>query len=64
MSTPMSTGRSGRAEYALASAEERAVTEGRDYYKLDGQQLRPPTRPELAPSREYLEWHASKVLRG
>jgi hypothetical protein len=40
------------------------VTEGRDYYKLDGQQLRPPTRPELAPSREYLEWHASNVFRG
>ena len=37
---------------------------GRDYYKLDGQQLRAPTRAELAPSREYLEWHASNVFRG
>jgi putative restriction endonuclease len=37
---------------------------GRDYYKLDGQPLRPPTRAELAPSREYLDWHASNVFRG
>jgi putative restriction endonuclease len=37
---------------------------GRDYYALDGRQLRGPTRPELAPSREYLEWHADNVFRG
>jgi len=37
---------------------------GRDYYKLDGQQLRSPQHPELAPSREYLDWHASNVFRG
>lgn len=39
-------------------------TNGRDYYALDGRQLRAPTRPELAPSREYLEWHADNVFRG
>lgn len=37
---------------------------GRDYYALDGRQLRPPSRPELAPSREFLEWHADNVFRG
>ncbi len=37
---------------------------GRDYYALDGQKLRPPTRPELAPSREFLEWHGDNVFRG
>lgn len=37
---------------------------GREYYKLDGQTLRPPTRPELAPAKEYLDWHASNVFRG
>jgi putative restriction endonuclease len=37
---------------------------GRDYYALDGQKLRPPTRPELAPSREYLEWHGDNVFLG
>jgi len=37
---------------------------GRDYYALDGCQLRTPTRPELAPSREFLEWHADTVFRG
>jgi putative restriction endonuclease len=37
---------------------------GREYYKLDGQSLRPPTQPELAPSREFLDWHASNVFRG
>jgi len=35
-----------------------------DYYKLDGQQLRPPTPPELARSREYLEWRAANVSGG
>jgi putative restriction endonuclease len=37
---------------------------GRDYYALNGRRLRPPTRAELAPSREYLEWHADHVFRG
>jgi putative restriction endonuclease len=37
---------------------------GREYYKLDGQLLRPPTRRELAPSREFLDWHASNKFRG
>jgi putative restriction endonuclease len=37
---------------------------GRDYYKLDGQALRAPIRPELAPSREFLDWHNENVFRG
>jgi putative restriction endonuclease len=36
---------------------------GRDYYKLQGSVLRLPTRTELAPAREYLEWHANHVFR-
>lgn len=36
---------------------------GRDYYRLDGQELRQPTRPELAPSREFLDWHNEHVFR-
>lgn len=37
---------------------------GRDYYALDGQAIRPPVRSDLAPAREYLDWHASNVFRG
>jgi putative restriction endonuclease len=37
---------------------------GRDYYALDGKALRLPMTRELAPSREYLDWHASNVFRG
>jgi putative restriction endonuclease len=37
---------------------------GRDYYALHGRALRLPLREGLAPSREYLDWHASNVFRG
>ena len=37
---------------------------GRDYYAFDGRPVRLPSRAGLAPSREYLEWHASNVFRG
>ena len=37
---------------------------GREYYKLDGASVRQPARGELAPSREYLDWHAREVFRG
>jgi len=37
---------------------------GRDYYALNGQQLRAPARPELEPAKEYLDWHARHVFRG
>jgi putative restriction endonuclease len=37
---------------------------GRDYYALDGQDIRLPITPSLAPSRELLEWHADAVFRG
>jgi putative restriction endonuclease len=37
---------------------------GRDYYKLHGQPLREPVRPQWRPSRDFLDWHASQVYRG
>jgi putative restriction endonuclease len=37
---------------------------GREYYKLHGASVRQPSRGEWAPSREYLDWHASEVFRG
>ena len=37
---------------------------GRDYYALHGKALRLPAQAGLAPSREYLDWHASNVFRG
>jgi putative restriction endonuclease len=37
---------------------------GRDYYRLDGQRVRPPAHPDLAPAADYLDWHASNVYQG
>ena len=37
---------------------------GRDYYALHGRALRPPQRSDLAPGREFLDWHAGNVFRG
>jgi putative restriction endonuclease len=37
---------------------------GRDYYALQGRSVSPPRPAELAPSREFLDWHASQVFRG
>jgi len=37
---------------------------GRDYYALHGGAVQLPVKRELAPSREYLDWHASNVFRG
>jgi putative restriction endonuclease len=37
---------------------------GRDYYKLHGGRVRPPTSPILRPSAESLRWHNEKVYRG
>lgn len=36
---------------------------GRDYYALDGIELRETVSPEATPSREYLEWHSDTVFR-
>jgi putative restriction endonuclease len=36
---------------------------GRDYYRLDGQQVRVPKRQEVRPALDYLDWHASNVYR-
>jgi len=36
---------------------------GRDYYKLEGQQLREPVEPWARPSNENLEFHALNVFR-
>lgn len=37
---------------------------GRDYYALDGRQIRLPLPPNPPPSRGYLDWHASYRFRG
>ena len=37
---------------------------GRDYYALHGSEVQLPVKRELAPSSEYLDWHASNVFRG
>jgi putative restriction endonuclease len=36
---------------------------GRDYYALEGAQLRLPLPPNPPPSREFLEWHGDVVFR-
>ena len=36
---------------------------GRDYYALDGHEVRVPIAPHLSPSPELLEWHADTVFR-
>lgn len=36
---------------------------GRDYYALDGREVRLPLRGSPPPAREYLEWHADTVFR-
>jgi len=37
---------------------------GRAYYALHGQPVRPPQRADWALGPEFLEWHASNVFRG
>jgi len=37
---------------------------GRDYYLLHGKKIQVPAIPSNRPSREYLEWHNSKIYRG
>lgn len=36
---------------------------GHSYYQLDGQRVHVPSRRELRPSLEYLEWHNERVYR-
>ena len=37
---------------------------GRDYYSLQGRDVRLPSRPDFAPGADYLSWHATNVFRG
>jgi putative restriction endonuclease len=37
---------------------------GRDYYRLHGSMIRPPTNPSNRPSRDLLEWHNLNIYRG
>jgi putative restriction endonuclease len=37
---------------------------GRDYYRLHGNLIRPPANPLHRPSVEYLEWHNQNAYRG
>lgn len=36
---------------------------GRDYYVLDGREVRPPGHQFAPPAREYLKWHSEAVFR-
>ncbi len=36
---------------------------GREYYQLDGRDLRPPVNPIAMPSRESLQFHAEQKFR-
>jgi putative restriction endonuclease len=35
---------------------------GRDYYALDGHEIRLPVAPHVPPSRELLEWHSDTIF--
>jgi putative restriction endonuclease len=37
---------------------------GRDYYALDGREIRLPVVRNASPSNELLEWHGDTVFRG
>jgi putative restriction endonuclease len=37
---------------------------GRDYYAIEGRQVRLPAKENPPPSREYLEWHADTLFKG
>jgi len=36
---------------------------GREYYRLHGQEMRPPVSRNMRPSVESLEWHNNKVFK-
>jgi putative restriction endonuclease len=50
--------------FEVSSRIREEFENGRDYYALDGRALRIPADVNLAPAREYLDWHASNVFRG
>jgi putative restriction endonuclease len=50
-------------ELRISSRIRREFTNGRDYYALDGRQLRAPALPNPLPAREFLEWHGDVVFR-
>jgi putative restriction endonuclease len=37
---------------------------GKDCYRLHGEEIRVPANPAYRPSRVYLEWHNTNVYRG
>jgi putative restriction endonuclease len=37
---------------------------GRDYYALDGHEIRLPAAPHAPPSSELLEWHSDTIFLG
>ena len=37
---------------------------GRDYYALDGRQIRDTLKPAARPGPDYLEWHSSVLFKG
>jgi putative restriction endonuclease len=50
--------------FRVSSRIKKEFETGREYYRLDREPIRQPYRSELAPSREYLDWHASEGVRG
>ncbi|MEO6913533.1 MAG: HNH endonuclease [Candidatus Baltobacteraceae bacterium] len=37
---------------------------GRDYYALDGKEIRLPINPDQHPDQEHLDWHSSVLFKG
>jgi putative restriction endonuclease len=52
------------SRFLVSSRIREEFENGREYYKLHGTEVELPARPELRPSFEYLDWHASDVFRG
>ncbi len=50
--------------FVVSSAIREEFENGRDYYALDGAQIRMPARSEQRPSNENLEWHRNNRFKG
>jgi len=49
--------------FRVSSRIREEFQNGRDYYALDGREVRPPGRRFAPPAREYLQWHSEAVFR-
>lgn len=50
--------------FRVSKAIREEFANGRDYYSLDGREIREPRSSEARPSREYLEWHSDVKFKG